>query len=76
MAPLLSVGHTGTHLLIPVKLRSRDSLGYCNDTGWFTALWDHRNSLGYYSDIDWLTAIRNYLNSLGYCNYMRWLTAS
>ena len=38
MAPLSSVGHTGTHLLIPVILRSRDSFGYCNDTGWFTAL--------------------------------------
>ena len=28
----------GKYSLIPVKLRSRDSLGYCNDIGWFTAL--------------------------------------
>jgi len=36
--PLLFIGHTGTHLLIPVIKRSSDNLSYCEDTGWFTAL--------------------------------------
>ena len=38
ISPLLFIGHTGTHLLIPVIIRSSDSLGYCDNTGWFTAL--------------------------------------
>ena len=38
ISPLPSIGHTGTPLHIPVILRSSDSLGYRNDTGWFTAL--------------------------------------
>ena len=37
ISPLPSLGHTGTPLHIPVILRSSDSLGYRNDTGWVTA---------------------------------------
>ena len=37
IVPLLIIGHTGTPLHIPVILRSSDSLGYRNDTGWLTA---------------------------------------
>ncbi len=38
IVPLLIIGHTGTPLHIPVILRSSDSLGYRNDTGWLSAL--------------------------------------
>ena len=38
ISPLPSIGHTGTPLHIPVILRSSDSLGYCNDIGWLSAL--------------------------------------
>ena len=38
IVPLLTIGHTGTPLHIPVILRSSNSLGYRNDTGWLSAL--------------------------------------
>ena len=38
IVPLLIIGHTGTPLHIPVILRSSNSLGYCKDIGWLSAL--------------------------------------